>query len=94
MNEHDRLPMLVEMGRVPAYPPPAFALTDEEPEEGKFPLSQYLWILKRYRWRIGGFIAAAVMNFIVVALALFVVRPMRRSISAAENREAVGQPAE
>jgi len=40
------------------------------------------------------FVVAAVMNFIVVALALFVVRPMRLSISAAENKSAVGQPAE
>jgi OFA family oxalate/formate antiporter-like MFS transporter len=37
---------------------------------------------------------AAVMNFIVVAMALFVVRPMRLSISATENNSAVGQPAE
>jgi hypothetical protein len=34
------------------------------------------------------------MNFVVVGLALFVVRPMRRSISASENKNAVGQPAE
>jgi MFS transporter, OFA family, oxalate/formate antiporter len=42
------------------------------------------------------FAAAAAMNFIVVAMALFVVRPMRLSISAAENKNktAVGQPAE
>ncbi|MBN9004739.1 MAG: oxalate/formate MFS antiporter [Rhizobiales bacterium] len=40
------------------------------------------------------FIVAAIMNFIVVALALFVVRPMRLSISASENKGAVGQPAE
>jgi OFA family oxalate/formate antiporter-like MFS transporter len=42
------------------------------------------------------FAVAAVMNFIVVALALFVVRPMRISISASESKSktAVGQPAE
>jgi hypothetical protein len=36
------------------------------------------------------------MNFLVVALALFVVRPMRLSISASESKEngAVGQAAE
>jgi MFS transporter, OFA family, oxalate/formate antiporter len=41
------------------------------------------------------FAVAAVMNFIVVAMALFVVRPMRLSI-ASENKDkrAVGQPAE
>jgi OFA family oxalate/formate antiporter-like MFS transporter len=40
------------------------------------------------------FVAASLMNFLVVALALFVVRPMRLSINASENKSAVGQPAE
>jgi OFA family oxalate/formate antiporter-like MFS transporter len=41
------------------------------------------------------FVVAAVMNFAVVALALFVVRPMRISINAAENQSALGgAPAE
>ncbi len=42
------------------------------------------------------FVVAAVMNFIVVAMALFVVRPLRLSLNAAEgkNKGAVGQPAE
>jgi hypothetical protein len=34
------------------------------------------------------------MNLIVVGLALFVVRPMRRSISAAQEKTPVGAPAE
>jgi OFA family oxalate/formate antiporter-like MFS transporter len=40
------------------------------------------------------FAVAAIMNFVVVAMALFVVRPMRLSIRASENRNTVGQPAE
>ena len=40
------------------------------------------------------FVAASVMNLLVVALALFVVRPMRISMSAAEKESAVPQPAE
>jgi OFA family oxalate/formate antiporter-like MFS transporter len=41
------------------------------------------------------FLIAAVMNFIVVALALFVVRPMRLSISASEKKSVVAHaPAE
>jgi OFA family oxalate/formate antiporter-like MFS transporter len=43
------------------------------------------------------FAVAAIMNFLVVALALFVVRPMRLSISASERKEengSVGQAAE
>jgi OFA family oxalate/formate antiporter-like MFS transporter len=54
-------------------------------------------VLKNYtgNWH-AVFAVAAIMNFIVVALALFVVRPMRISISASENKAegAVGQPAE
>jgi OFA family oxalate/formate antiporter-like MFS transporter len=41
------------------------------------------------------FAVAAIMNFVVVGLALFVVRPMRISISASqEKKSAIGQPAE
>jgi MFS transporter, OFA family, oxalate/formate antiporter len=42
------------------------------------------------------FAVAAIMNFIVVGLALFVVRPMRISISASQEKQktAMGQPAE
>jgi len=40
------------------------------------------------------FVIASIMNFIVVGLALFVVRPMRLSISASENKRPVGQLAE
>jgi len=67
MQEQERLPMLVEMGRVPAYAPAVYQPADQEAEEGKLPLSQYLWILKRYRWRIGGFIAAAVVGTAIIS---------------------------
>jgi MFS transporter, OFA family, oxalate/formate antiporter len=42
------------------------------------------------------FAVAAIMNFVVVGMALLVVRPMRLSISAAQEKQksAVGQPAE
>jgi OFA family oxalate/formate antiporter-like MFS transporter len=54
-------------------------------------------ILKSYtgNWH-AVFAVAAIMNFIVVAMALFVVRPMRISISASENKDALGHahPAE
>jgi OFA family oxalate/formate antiporter-like MFS transporter len=40
------------------------------------------------------FVVATVMNLIVVAMALFVVRPMRLSISAKEKRNTVPQAAE
>jgi OFA family oxalate/formate antiporter-like MFS transporter len=40
------------------------------------------------------FVVASVMNLLVVAAALFIVRPMRLSMSAAEKQNAVPQPAE
>jgi OFA family oxalate/formate antiporter-like MFS transporter len=40
------------------------------------------------------FVVASIMNLIVVGLALFVVRPMRRSINAAQEQSAVAQLAE
>src|SRR5262249_19943968 len=40
------------------------------------------------------FVVASIMNLIVVGLALFVVRPMRRTISAGQDQSPVGQPAE
>ena len=40
------------------------------------------------------FLIAAIMNFLVVGLALFVVRPMRISISASEKKNAAVQAAE
>lgn len=67
MQDQDRLPMLVEMGRVPSYAPPVYSMTDREPEDGKLPLSQYLWILRRYRWRIGGFIVVSVIGTLIVS---------------------------
>jgi polysaccharide biosynthesis transport protein len=66
MNDRERLPALLDMERVPQYAPPL----DSEPEEAKIPLSQYLWILKRYRWRISGFVAACVIATLIVSARL------------------------
>ena len=55
------------MERLPAVYPPPYQLRDDEPEEPKIPLSQYLWILKRYRFRILGFIAAAVIATVIIS---------------------------
>ena len=43
---------------------------DDEPEAAKIPLSQYLWILKRYRFRIAGFVAAIVAATWIVSARL------------------------
>src|SRR5580704_14212089 len=62
-------PAVLEVGRLPAYaapPLPEAPYTwphsgwEDEPEAARIPLSQYLWILKRHRFRIAGFVAAAV----------------------------------
>ncbi|HEX5431284.1 MAG TPA: polysaccharide biosynthesis tyrosine autokinase [Bryobacteraceae bacterium] len=52
------------------YAPPLPNSGGEEPEEPKIPLSQYLWILKRYRWRIAGFVAASVLGAWIVSARL------------------------
>src|ERR1051325_1945154 len=56
--------------RIPEHYPPLYEPAQDEPEEAKIPLSQYLWILKRHRWRIGGFIVAAVISTVVISARL------------------------
>ncbi len=69
-EERENLPAVVEMNRMPAYYPAQPYQTEEEPEQAKIPLSQYLWILKRYRWRIAGFVAASVVATLIVSARL------------------------
>jgi len=71
-NEPERLPAVVEMGRAgtPFYLAPPYQATEEESEEAKIPLSQYFWILKRHRWRIGGFVLAVMLATLVVSARL------------------------
>lgn len=42
-------------------------LAEPEPEEAKVPLAQYLWILKRHRWKILGFVLASVVGTLIVS---------------------------
>jgi capsular exopolysaccharide synthesis family protein len=44
--------------------------SDEEPAEARVPLSHYLWILKRQRWKICGFVLAAVVATVLISLRL------------------------
>ena len=72
-NESERLPAVIEMGRVQYAPPlyaPPFSPQEDDPEEAKLPLSQYLSILKRYRWRILTFAVLVVFVTLVVSLRL------------------------
>ena len=67
----ETLPSVIEMGHVPAHYPGAFYQSgDEEAEEGRLPLSQYFWVLKRYRWRILGFVAAVMIATLTISARL------------------------
>ncbi|MGP8246923.1 MAG: GumC family protein [Bryobacteraceae bacterium] len=46
------------------YPPYTYA---EPPEDPTVPLSHYLWILKRHRWKILAFVLASVVSTIIVS---------------------------
>ena len=70
MIPNEERPVVMEVGRLPAYAaPPLYSYggpqpgsyAEEEPEETKIPLSQYLWILKRHRFRIAGFVTATLL---------------------------------
>ena len=70
MAEHrteSNLPMVVETYRVSACPPPPVSLGGAQPEEPAVPLSHYLWILKRHRWKILAFVVSAVVATVIVS---------------------------
>jgi len=59
-------------GHVPAIPDPItvyppYAYAQPEPEETAVPLSHYLWILKRHKWKILGFALVSVIATVVVS---------------------------
>jgi capsular exopolysaccharide synthesis family protein len=67
---HERLPAALEPARVPAFDAPAISgYLEEDPERSRFPLSEYLGILKRSRWRIAGFCV-----FVATATAIVTAR--------------------
>jgi capsular exopolysaccharide synthesis family protein len=75
MIPNEDRPVVMEVGRLPAYAaPPLYSYTgpyaEDEPEEAKIPLSQYLWILKRHRFRIAGFVTATLLATWIVSARL------------------------
>ena len=58
---------------VPAVPeqitvyPPNYSFADSEPEEPTVPLSHYLWILRRHKWRIVAFVLVCVAATMVIS---------------------------
>src|SRR5260370_39527567 len=66
------LPAPESNGYVPAVPEyvplhPAFGYAQQEPEEPIVPLSHYLWILRRHKWRIIAFVLVCVASTLVVS---------------------------
>ncbi len=60
-QEETTLPVVIEASRAPLQYAPTFASQqDDEPEEGRRAFLQYLWVLKRHRWKILAFVAAVV----------------------------------
>ena len=60
------LTVLSGAARSAAQPRPAFP--EMEADEPPVPLSHYLWILKRHRWRIISFVTACVIATLVVSM--------------------------
>ena len=71
MMPHDdpALPAVIEMSRAPVYPVP-YHLMGEDSDEARVPLSEYLWIIKRHRWKICGFVAASVIATLIISFRL------------------------
>ena len=59
----ESLPAIPE--RVTVYP--SYAQAEPESEEPVVPLSHYLWILRRHKWRIMTFVAACVLSTVIIS---------------------------
>ena len=57
-EDAERLPALIE------------SLSAQDPEEARIPISQYLWIVKRQRWKILGFCAAVAIATVIISARL------------------------
>src|SRR3979411_1624085 len=62
---------------VTASQPPGW---DPEPDAPAVPLSHYLWILKRHRWKILPFVAASVLSTLIVSSRLTPIYEGRTTI--------------
>ena len=69
-NEEDVFPPVLEMGKIaggyPALYEAALQAGDEAAAEAQLPISQYFGVLRRYRWRIAGFVAVVVLATITI----------------------------
>ena len=63
-------PLLLSSADSERWPALLDSLAAQDPEETRIPIAQYLWILKRQRWKILGFCAAAVILTVIVSARL------------------------
>ena len=68
-NQLERLPAVVDLSRVPSVYAHALA-QDDEVNELRLPLSEYLGMLRRYRWRILAFCAAVGVATLIISARL------------------------
>jgi polysaccharide biosynthesis transport protein len=64
-NVNSHLPAVQDAGRTAPFAPSPFQ--EVEPEEASVPLSHYLWILKRHRWKILSFVFASAACTLVLS---------------------------
>ena len=70
-NQPERLPAVVDMSRMAAfYPQAAFSTGEDEVNETRVPLSEYIGILRRYRWRILAFCSAVALATLLISIRL------------------------
>jgi len=66
-HERDNLPVVIEAEHTPLPYATPFAGAEDDSDDAKLPLSQYLWIVKRHRWRILGLVAAALAGTVIIS---------------------------
>ena len=67
MKSDRNLPAIIEQYPVAGWSAPPPSAFDPAPEEATIPLSHYLWILKRHRWKILSFVCACVLAAVVIS---------------------------
>src|SRR5580704_11467085 len=74
---------------------PSYSQAEQEPEESVVPLSHYLWILRRHKWRILSFVLGCVAATVVVSSRLTPIYESTASIDIDRQAPAgvIGQDA-
>ncbi|HET8550557.1 MAG TPA: hypothetical protein VFL57_21245, partial [Bryobacteraceae bacterium] len=75
MQKNGNLPAVVDRRVQPAAQPQAATCVqppapDFDGAQPSVPLSHYLWILRRHRWKIAGFVAACVLATLIISVRL------------------------